>query len=151
MVRTEAPAWRKPPDNSNSSEPTATAPVVDSTELDAAIVEETGQPAPVPETIAHGLGRIGPAGKSGELMLEEDFERVDERARSCLAGGAPLVSAGAANILFDGIDLPDARHSFGGDRRVALLDDFEELAPQMAPACVRASPGKGDGCELKPF
>ena len=46
MVRTEAPAWRKPPDNGNSSEPTATAPVVDSTRLEAAVVEERRQTLP---------------------------------------------------------------------------------------------------------
>ena len=67
-------------------------------------------------------------------MLEEDLERVDERARSCLAHGAPLIGAGAANILLDRIDLRDTRYGFGGDRRIAALGDLEELAPQMAPA-----------------
>ena len=70
MVRTEAPAWRKPPDNGNSSEPTATAPVVDSTELDAAVIEEADEPFPMVQAIAQILGEAGLAG-SARLDLPE--------------------------------------------------------------------------------
>lgn len=40
--------------------------------------------------------------------------------------------------LLDGVDLRNARHSLGGNRRIAALGDLEELAPQVAPA-------EGDG------
>jgi hypothetical protein len=40
-----------------TSRPTATAPVVDSTHFQAAIIQEQNQPGPVIERIADGLGQ----------------------------------------------------------------------------------------------
>ena len=56
-------------------------------ELDAAIVEKAGKAVPVPEAVADDPSRIRAAREPRELMLEEDLERIDERARSCLASG----------------------------------------------------------------
>jgi hypothetical protein len=67
-------------------------------------------------------------------MLEEDLERVDERARSCLARDTALIGTCAADVLLDGVDLGNARNGFGGDGRIAALGDLEEFAPQVAPA-----------------
>ena len=52
-------------------------------ELDAAIVKKAGEAVPVPEAVADDPGRIRAAREPRELMLEEDLERIDERARSC--------------------------------------------------------------------
>src|SRR6516164_6700951 len=71
-------------------------------------------------------------------MLEEDLQRLDERARFCLTHNAARIGACAAHILLDGVDLRDACNRFGGDWRIAALGDLEQLAPQMAPA-------EGDG------
>jgi hypothetical protein len=68
------------------------------------------------------------------LMLEEDLERIDERARSCLASGTALIGTCAAHVLLDDIDLRDARDGFGGDGRIGARCDLEEFAPQVAPA-----------------
>ena len=103
-------------------------------ELDAAIVEEAGEAAPVPEAVADDPGRIRPARESRELMLEEDLERVDEWTRSYLARGTALIGTGAAHVLLDGVDLGNARNGFGGDGRIAALSDLEEFASQVAPA-----------------
>jgi hypothetical protein len=88
----------------------------------------------VSQPVANDLGRIGAAREPRELMFEEHLQRVDERARSCLARGTARVGTGAAHVLLDGIDLRNARNGFGGDRRIAPFGDLEELAPQVAPA-----------------
>ena len=71
-------------------------------------------------------------------ILESSFNRrnsrFDERARSYLARGTPLIGTCAAHILLNGVDLGNARDGFGGDRRIAALCDLEEFAPQVAPA-----------------
>jgi hypothetical protein len=90
-------------------------------ELDAAIVEKAGKAVPVPEAVADDPSRIRAAREPRELMLEEDLERIDERARSCLASGTALIGTCAAHVLLDDIDLRDARDGFGGDWRIAAL------------------------------
>ena len=92
----------------------------------------------MPEPIADDLGRLRAARETRELMLEEHLEGVDERARSCLAHGTALIGTCATHVLLDDVDLRNARHSLGGNRRIAALGDLEELAPQVAPA-------EGDG------
>jgi len=103
-------------------------------ELDAAIVKKAGEAVPVPEAVADDPGHIRPAREPRELMLEEDLERVDERARSCPARGTALIGTCTAHVLLDGVDLRNARNGFGGDGRIAALGDLEEFAPQVAPA-----------------
>jgi hypothetical protein len=77
---------------------------------------------------------IAAAREPRELMLEEDLERVDERARSCLAHGPARIGTCAAHILLDGVDLGNTRNGFGGNRRIAAFGDLKELAPQVAPS-----------------
>ena len=50
-------------------------------ELDAAVVKKAGEAVPVPEAVADDPSRIRAAREPRELMLEEDLERIDERAR----------------------------------------------------------------------
>jgi hypothetical protein len=69
-------------------------------ELDAAIVEEAGEAVPVPQSVANGLGGIGAAREPRELLFEEAFESVDERARSCLARGAARIDTERRGTLF---------------------------------------------------
>jgi hypothetical protein len=56
--------------------------------------------------------------------------------------------------MFDGEERIDARHRFQRQRRHGRqlaarlggdIGEHEELAPGMRPACVRESPGKGEG------
>src|SRR5271166_3609578 len=103
-------------------------------ELDAAIVENAGEAVPVPQAIADDPGRIRAARKPRELMLAEDLERVDERARSGLTCGPAHISTCAADVILDGVDMRNARNRLGRDGRIAALGDLEELAPQVAPA-----------------
>jgi hypothetical protein len=48
-------------------------------------------------------------------MLEEDLQRVDERARCCLTRGTARISTCGSHILLDGVDLRNAGNRFGGD------------------------------------
>jgi hypothetical protein len=66
-------------------------------ELDAAVIKEADEAAPMPEAVADDPGGIRSAREPRELMLEEDLERVDEWTRSYLARGtAPSVAIGAS-------------------------------------------------------
>ena len=51
-------------------------------ELDAAVIKEADEAAPMPEAVADDPGGIRSAREPRELMLDEDLERVDEWARS---------------------------------------------------------------------
>ena len=64
---------------------------------------------------------------------------------------SPLVGRQAGDRLFDPVEVADAVERLLGDRRAAGGMDVEELAADVRPACVRTSPGKEDGCDLKPF
>ena len=93
-------------------------------ELDAAIVEKAGKAVPVPEAVADDPSRIRAAREPPELMLKEDLERIDERARSCLVSGTALIGTSAADVLLDDIDLRDARDgsvAMGASPRSAIL------------------------------
>ena len=97
----------------------------------AAILEKAGQPIPVPQPIANGLGRIRPAREPSELMREERPQSVDKRTRSCLARGAARIGTGAAHVLLDGIDLRNARNDFGSEMNEKLGAVAQKVAGVM--------------------
>ena len=79
------------------------------------------------------------------------LERGDERLRSLPPDRAPHLGRHAVDCALDGEQFVDAAHDLDGDRRLGELRQVEEVAPPVRPACVRVSPGKEDGCDLKPF
>ena len=72
MERTATPARAKAAGNSQASPPTATAPVVDFTELDATIMQEARQPMPSRECITDRLGKRTAAGDLELLFVAEE-------------------------------------------------------------------------------
>jgi hypothetical protein len=103
-------------------------------ELDAAVVEETGEPVPVVQGIADVFGDRRLGGDARELPLEPGFERQHQRLALFLPHRPALAGALAADRLLDRIEDGNALKSFAGDRRRAALGDVEESAPQMGPA-----------------
>jgi hypothetical protein len=77
-----------------------------------------------------------------------------DRARICLLG-KPSRSIVASIIRPTGecrlIEFADPAHRLRGNRRARRLSDLIKFATGMRPTCVRTSPGKEDGCDLKPF
>ena len=82
MERTATPARAKAAGNSQASPPTATAPVVDSTEFDAAIVEEAGKRWPAGDGVAYGVGDRRAFGHERQLPIEPQPQIVDNLFRS---------------------------------------------------------------------
>src|SRR3974390_2296923 len=99
MVRTEAPAWRKPPDNGNSSEPTATAPVVDSTRLEPPVVQERGQALPALEHVVDRLDERRPARDPVLHRDQTGLQRLHQRLRLRLARRTAFPGVEAADLL----------------------------------------------------
>jgi hypothetical protein len=94
-------------------------------------------------------GRFGR--DAAELFLKEAFERVAMWRGLLAAYGASLLGVLAPDGLLDPVECRDAQECLGGNGSIAFPGDLEEAAPDMRPACVRVSPGKEDGCSLKPF
>src|SRR6187431_1978268 len=103
-------------------------------DLDAAVVEEAGEPVPARERVADrpGDGRL--AGDGGELGFQPQTQSIDERLAAPLPRLAAFVGGQAANVGFDGIERSDADQRLGGDRCRRLRLDVVELPPHMAPA-----------------
>jgi hypothetical protein len=103
-------------------------------ELDAAVVEEAGEPVPELEGVADRLGEAGLAGQPTELGLEPGTKVLDQRPRAGLALGVAGLWITAADLRLDGVEGGDPAQRLLGDRRVAGLGDLVELAPGMRPA-----------------
>ena len=83
MERTATPARAKAAGNSQASQPTATAPVVDFTELDATIIQESGEAIPAHQRIADRFGEPAMTRSAGELLLQPNLQVFDERFGEC--------------------------------------------------------------------
>jgi hypothetical protein len=93
--------------NSNSSRPTANAPVVDSTQLDAAIVKEAGEPVPMTEAIADVLGDRGAFGDTPKLLIEPWFQIIDDGLAAREPLGAALFGRTTSDVRLDLIEPAD--------------------------------------------
>ena len=78
-------------------QPTATAPRLDSTELQPAIVEIPDQPTPVVQGTAHCLCQRGAAGDTFELLAQPGVHRLDQRP-AVLLSLRPAVTAGVPRM-----------------------------------------------------
>jgi len=79
--------------------PTATAPHLDSTDLDAAVVEEAGETVPARERITDCLSELGLLADQGELGAQPGFQVINDRPAAVLADGAALIGIAAADRL----------------------------------------------------
>jgi hypothetical protein len=85
------------------------------------------------------------------LCNEPDLETVDERTRALLADRSTLGRRPAVELALDGEQSVDLCDGLDGDRRLRDSRKVEQLATRMGPTCVRVSPGKEEGYDLKPF
>ena len=73
--------------------------------LDAAVVEEAGEPVPVVQAVADGVCDLGLPRDTRELLLEPRPERRDKRLATLLPYRTPLVGAAATDGRFDRINV----------------------------------------------
>src|SRR6476620_9306293 len=103
-------------------------------ELDATVVEEAGEPVPMMQGVADGIGDDGLARDPRELELEPRPQPDDKWSAAFLAHDAARIGGTAVDRLLDRIECGAAFERLAGDRRVAVFGDIEELTPQMRPA-----------------
>jgi hypothetical protein len=128
-------------------EANATAPVVDSTETNAAVVEEQGERGPPLQHVVDGFVQVVGTGKVIPLLLEIDAERLDDQLALILSYGASLLGTLAVDRPLDikeTIDLADHLKRNGRDDHglVALrpapcslleIRVDKERSPRVAP------------------
>jgi hypothetical protein len=101
-----------------SSESDRTHGTLDSVgiQLQAAVIEEQDQSAPVIERIADGLGQSGSAGDAVQGFCQPGMHRLDQGAAAFPTDAAALVGGLAADIGFDRIKLGDPPQGLLGKR-----------------------------------
>src|SRR3546814_17501649 len=70
-------------------------------QLQAAVLEEPGQPVPVAQRVADVGGQRGPGGDHRQLLLEPGFQGRDDRRRIFFASGKPSLWRRAAHCRLD--------------------------------------------------
>lgn len=103
-------------------------------ELEAAIVEEAGEPFPVGEPIADVFGQPGAGRDHRQLLLEPRLEGGDDRRGMLPPGGEPQLRRCPANRCLDGIERRDLADRRFGDRRFGVARELDEAPAQVAPA-----------------
>jgi hypothetical protein len=79
--------------------PTATAPHLDSTELQASVIKEQDQPAPVVQRVADRLGQRGTTGDAAERVRQPCLHRLDEWTTALLADPSAFVGGLATDLV----------------------------------------------------
>jgi hypothetical protein len=103
-------------------------------ELNAAVVQKSGQAVPSGKRVAHGLGKRAAAGDARQLLLQPDAECIDNRLRSRLSGRKTIRRRPTSDFGFNGIKFTDPAQGFLGKRCIGRLGDFIKLAPRVRPA-----------------
>ena len=138
---------RKPPVNGTASQPTATAPVVDSTHADAFVVEEAGEGRPAVEHVVHRFGHLGRARQASPFFAHPTFQSRHERGGVLAPRRSSLGRGMAVHRALDGEQLVHAPHSLerqgrhdghlllsASARRGFDVGQLEELSPRVSPA-----------------
>src|SRR6266550_1003177 len=84
-------------------------------DLDSAIVNEAREPLPARERIADRLGKLCLLADEVELATQPGFELVEDGFALLLPNGTAFGGIAAADLLFDGIEISDARQQLAGD------------------------------------
>src|ERR1700682_2267989 len=103
-------------------------------ELDAAIVDEAGQPLPARQRVADGLGKFALLTDQTEFCAQPRFKGIDQRPAFLLAIEAALVSVTTAEIFLDGIERGETFERFAGDGRRTGDRELIEVAAYVRPA-----------------
>src|SRR3546814_3567849 len=102
--------------------------------LQAAVLEEPGQPVPVAQRVADVGGQRGPGGDHRQLLLEPGFQGRDDRRRIFFASGKPSLWRRAGHCRLDRVERGDLTDGVFGDGRLRVSRLFDEAPAQMAPA-----------------
>ena len=103
-------------------------------ELDAAVVQESGQPIPARECVPHRLGEFSAARQMREVCFQPDLQSVDDRLGERPSRSQPVRRRLTAHLRFDGIEAGDPAQSLVRQRRILGLHNLIELASCMGPA-----------------
>lgn len=103
-------------------------------QLDAAVVEEQGQPLPARERIADRLGQLGLLADQSQLLAQPWLHGLDDRPALLLARNPALIRGSAADRSLEAIELGDALQGLAGDRRGTALSELIEAAAHVSPA-----------------
>src|SRR5690606_32260356 len=103
-------------------------------DLDAAIVEEAGEPFPARERVADRLGELGLLADQAKLLAQPGLKLGDDCPASFPAHGKTCLRRQAADVDLDVIEFGDAPERFAGDRRWTGCGEFVEAPAHMRPA-----------------
>ena len=102
--------------------------------LDAAVIEEPAKRSPAGEGVSDRIRNATAGWETGELGLEPDLHRGDQRQRPATTYASACLGGLAPDARLDRIELADAPERFGGDGRAGCLMHLVELAPRVSPA-----------------
>jgi hypothetical protein len=118
-----------------TSRPTATAPVVDSTEFQPAIFEKEDQSVPVVHRVTDCLGEGGSTGDTAKLFGEPDMHGLNQRPALLLAYAPTFFGGLAADVGLNRIERGNPPQGFFGNRRLRGDEDIVEFPSRVPLAC----------------
>src|SRR5712671_4149593 len=87
-------------------------------ELQAAVIEEQDQPAPVVQCVSDRLGQRGTTGDAAERFRQPCLHRLDEWMAALLAHASALLGGLATDRVFDLVERGNLAQGFPGERRL---------------------------------
>ena len=102
-------------------------------ELQAAVIEEQDQPAPVVQCVSDRLGQSGTTGDAAERFRQPCLHRLDEWTAALLAHPSAFLGGLATDLGLDLVERGNLAQGFLGERRLNGGVDVIELAPRMGP------------------
>ena len=103
-------------------------------DLDAAIIEETGEPVPARECISDCFCDRRFSRDGCKLRFEPRSQPIDERLAAREPHALTLLGRAAADVGLDRIESTDTHERLRCDRRRGRRMDLIEAPPHMAPA-----------------
>src|ERR1700674_2707465 len=85
-------------------------------EVDAAVIEESGEGWPARQRITNGLGEGAGGWNAAKLHLEPRLHHLDERAGAAVTNMPACVCGAPLDRSFDRIEFGDPPQGLGGDR-----------------------------------
>ena len=126
-----------PPDErggNRQAEPTATAPLLDSTDGQCAVVKEPRQRIPTSEAIVDRLGNRGSVGRLLSLQQQPFAQLVGDRPRLQLPHSSSLLGAHFPRLPLDIVEGTEQLQRFLGQCAVVVAPQIVEFPARMREA-----------------